>query len=469
MENFCKICQFQETGKKLTNHIKKEHGLSSVDYTINQIYGGTRPACPICQSETRYSTFKFMKYCVQHSSVAESEAGRRGGKAQAWNKGKNFNTDPRIRRLSGGDNPFWGMKHSDETKKRISQSKMLSNDQVLDRVKSRSDSFEIETPIEDYESRQGQYLSFKCTACGSSNKKTLQAFERGSLCAICHPCTSSQAEIEIESWLKTYNISVSRSDRSAIAPRELDITIYEKKLAIEYDGLYWHSELSKESIDRNYHKDKTLKCIEAGWKLVHIFSDDWQRKKEIVKAMLLHKLGIEQERVHARKCRVIEIDKKQRTKFFEENHLAGDVPAKKSWGLIDSSGSVIAALSIRSPIQKKWRDRYELARFAVKGGKHVPGALTKLLVHVNSFAREEKKAGLISYSDRRHGEGLCYKHAGFNIVGDTGLDYWYTDGQNRYDRFSFRATKGMSEKQRANLARVGKIWGCGNNVWKLDY
>lgn len=469
MANSCEICGAQESGKKLSNHIRKSHGLSSVDYTVTVLCGGARPVCPICQSETRYEAFKFMKYCPQHSHIAESEAGKRGGKAPAWNKGKSADTDDRIRRLSGTDNPFWGMKHSEETKNRISQTKRLSREQVSARAEERSGSFELLTPVEEYENRQGQYLQFRCTECGHLNKKTLQAFERGSLCDNCHPNTSSQAELEIESWLRECGASVTRSDRSVISPKELDITVHEKKLAIEYDGLYWHSELAKESLDRNYHKEKTLKCLEAGWKLVHIFSDDWQQKKDVVKSMLLHKLGISQEKVHARKCKVTELDRQQRSKFFEDNHLSGDVPSKKSWGLTDESGELVAALSIRSPIQKKWNDRYEIARFAVKGGKHVPGALTKLLSRVNEFAKNDAKVGLISYADRRHGEGDCYRMAGFSSAGDTGLDYWYTDGLRRHDRFTFKATPGVSEKQRAKLAGVGKIWGCGNNIWLLNY
>jgi G:T-mismatch repair DNA endonuclease (very short patch repair protein)/ribosomal protein L44E len=410
-----------------------------------------------------------MKYCVKHSSIAESEAGAIGGKAAAWNKGLTANTDNRIAKLAGESNPFWRKHHTEEAKNKISQSKRLSNDSLHDRVDKRSDEFHIATPLEDYKNRQKQYLDFVCTECGTANRKTLQAFERGSLCDTCHPITSSQPEIEIEKWLLSCGFVTKRSDRTVIPPKELDIIVPEKKIAIEYNGLYWHSELSKDSAFRSSHRDKTQECLRSGWQLVQVFSDDWQNKKEIVKSILLHKLGSYQEKFHARKCTIKELAPKDRKSFFEKNHISGDVSSKKAWALADVTGSVVAVLSVKSPIQKKWKDRIEIARFATKAGAHVPGALSKLLQHAEGFAKSEGKIGLISYADRRYGEGNCYKKVGFVLSGNTGLDYWYTDGTKRFDRFSFRAIGDLSERQRAEAEGVRKVWGCGSNIWLLDY
>lgn len=469
MESFCRICGHIENGKKLSNHIKKNHGLSSMEYTTQYIFDGIRPLCQACNLETRYTSFKFMKYCAEHSFLAESEAGKKGGLASAWNKGLSANLDNRIFRPSGELNPFWGKKHTDETKQKISKTKRLSSDKLLERLSERADSFTVLTPLEDYQSRQGQYLEFTCNRCKKKNKKTLQAFERGSLCDQCFPNTTSQPEAEIEEWLKSCGLSAERSDRAVISPKELDIVIHDKKFAIEYDGLYWHSELSGNNVLKSAHKNKTQLCLEKGWQLVHVFSDDWRDRKNIVKSMILHKLGVSQERIHARSCHIKEISRQERSDFFGQNHLSGDVSSKKAWALVDSSNEIVAAISVRAPLQKKWKNRLEIARFAIKAGKHIPGALSKLLKRVNEFATNEQKKGLISYADRRHGEGKCYLESGFVYAGDTGIDYWYTDGRTRFDRFSFKANGDLTEKQRATSAGVGKIWGCGNNVWILDF
>lgn len=469
MENFCRICQFQESGKKLTNHIKKAHGLSSIDYTILCIYGGKRPVCPVCSSETRYVSFKFMNYCKNHSSIAESVGGKIGGKAPAWNKGLTADTNTRIFRPAGELNSFWGKKHTEDTRQKISKSKRLCKNILDARLSARVDDFSAKFNIESYQNRQNQYLEFTCKICGENNSKTLQTFERGSQCNFCHPNTSSQPELEIEKWLSSFGIKTIRSDRSVIAPKELDITVPEKKFAIEFDGLYWHSEFVKEGIEKNLHKTKTQMCLDKGWQLMHVFSDDWITRKDIVKSMILHKLGIFQERVHARTCFIKEMSKKERQLFFEQNHLSGDVSSKKAWCLVDKEDQIVAAISVRLPLQKKWSNRLEIARFAIKGGKHVPGALSKLLQKVKEFAVEENKLGLISYADRRHGEGKCYLMANFVYEGNTGLDYWYTDGAKRVDRFTMRSKNNITEKQKAEEAGMRKIWGCGNNVWVLDF
>lgn len=74
---------------------------------------------------------------------------------------------------------------------------------------------------------------------------------------------------------------------------ELDIYIPEKKIAIEYNGSFWHRTLpegwcSKES---NYHYNKFLGCLKLGILLVSIFDVEWESKKEIIKHYLIDTLN----------------------------------------------------------------------------------------------------------------------------------------------------------------------------------
>ena len=70
------------------------------------------------------------------------------------------------------------------------------------------------------------------------------------------------------------------NDRELIAPYELDIVIPEIKLSIEFNGVYWHSCFYK---DKNYHLIKTELCEKFGYRLIHIFEDEWN---EITKEKL---------------------------------------------------------------------------------------------------------------------------------------------------------------------------------------
>jgi hypothetical protein len=388
----------------------------------------------------------------------------------------NKETDPRLlsasRRASGSGNSFYGKSHSEETRKRISLTKTLSNSTLQQRLDSRSGDFDLITPIEQYTSRQRQYLEFKCRKCGSINQKTLQAFERGSLCDVCHPAGVSQDQSQIQEWLGTCDpISlqdISPCDRSVIAPKELDLVVPKKRFAIEFNGLYWHSELSSRDIDKRSHLEKTLMCREAGWRLFHIFSDEWRDKQDIVKSMILHRLGSSRATVGARNCSVVELTPEQRSSFFDRSHISGDSKSHRAWGL-QLGGETLCALSVREPRQKKWKSLLEIARFATLPHHHVSGGLQRLLEHAKKHAQGIGKVGLLSYADLRFGEGMGYRSAGFELIGDTGLDYWYTDGQVRIDRFSMRAQDGLSERQVASLLKMGRVWGCGSNIWVLMF
>jgi hypothetical protein len=97
----------------------------------------------------------------------------------------------------------------------------------------------------------------------------------------------SSYETELIEWIRSMDIECFQSHRT-IPPLTTDIHIPSKNLSIEINGLYWHSELFK---DKNYHLNKTLKCKEIGIDLIHIWEDDWKNKKEIIKSILLNKLG----------------------------------------------------------------------------------------------------------------------------------------------------------------------------------
>ena len=463
-ENSCRICGHESSGKDLANHIRKAHGLSSEQYCIDLIYGGKRPACPVCSEPTRYVSFSFKKYCKEHSSLAFKEGGSKGGAAPSWNKGKTHQDDPRIKVFSGENNPFWGRKHTETTKSRISSSKTLNRWDLQERFDSRRADFDVQTPIEEYRSRQSQYLQFVCKTCGELNPKTLQAFERGSLCQKCFPNTSSKAEVEIADWIGSLGFAVERCNRKIIAPKELDISTPEKKFAVEFNGLYWHSEFSPSGISKGSHLDKTESCLNSGWSLFHIFSDEWEEKSQIIKSMIEHRLGISGFKLNARDCSIRKISTKERREFFNLSHISGDANSLESWGL-EKDGNIVAAISIREPRQKKWKGLIEIARYATKPGYHIRGGLTKLMKRVEEFCVSSNRRGIITYSDRRFGEGLGYERSGFNRVGDTGIDYWYTDGKRRFDRFVFRAKDGKSEKALAQESGVARIFGCGSYIW----
>ena len=91
-------------------------------------------------------------------------------------------------------------------------------------------------------------------------------------------------EQEIADFLLSLSVQIKRNDRQIIKPLELDIVIPEKKIAIEFNGDYWHS--VQAGTDKNYHLIKTKMCEEAGYRLIHIFEHEWDFQQKIIKEKL---------------------------------------------------------------------------------------------------------------------------------------------------------------------------------------
>ena len=100
----------------------------------------------------------------------------------------------------------------------------------------------------------------------------------------------SNGENEIIDFLKNNVNGIIQGDRSVLSGLELDIYIPSKQIAIEYNGLRWHSE--EFGKDKWYHLNKTLMCEEKNINLIHIFEDEYLKNKELVLNKISHILKV---------------------------------------------------------------------------------------------------------------------------------------------------------------------------------
>ena len=261
------------------------------------------------------------------------------------------------------------------------------------------------------------------------------------LCTICNPISSfsnSGHEIKLQEFIKeNYKGEIIINSRSVINPLELDIYLPELKLAFEFNGLYWHSELHKEN---NYHLNKTEECEKQGIQLIHIWEDNWLYKQEIVKSMILNKLGNIPNKIYARKTEVKEItDNKLIREFLDKNHLQGFIGSKVKLGLfLDNELVSLMTFGKRRVVmgKKSTNDgEYELLRFCNKLNINIIGGASKLFKH---FIRNYKPKEITTYADRSHSNGNLYEVLGFDFVGETQPNYYYVIDGIRKHRFNFR-------------------------------
>lgn len=319
---------------------------------------------------------------------------------------------------------------------------------------------------------QGIKYNFKCNRCGSTFESRI-ANGHIPLCPTCdykHFNGNSKMENELISILEKENV-LEKSNRTVLNGKELDILIPDKKIAIEFNGIYWHSELNGKS--KNYHLDKTLKCEEKEIQLLHIFENEWVEKKDIVLSIIDAKLGKFEKRFYARKCIVTEITITETDKFLETNHLQGK---DKSWiklGLFFDDELVAVMTFDNSRCDKKYH--YELHRFCSKMGYQIIGGASKLFKY---FKLHYSPESVITYVDRRYATGASYDHLGFTKGGISSPNYFYfkvgTTKLISKTQFQKHELKDMlvefnpalTEWENMQINGFDRIWDCGNYVFE---
>jgi len=99
----------------------------------------------------------------------------------------------------------------------------------------------------------------------------------------------SYPEHQIAEYIQeTYDTKIIRNSRSIIPPKEIDIYLPEYNLAIEFNGIYWHSPKFKGPKKQDwlkYHANKEIACSEKGINLLHIWEDFGDHKELIHNAI----------------------------------------------------------------------------------------------------------------------------------------------------------------------------------------
>ncbi len=318
----------------------------------------------------------------------------------------------------------------------------------------------------EYSGIRGGLYRFRCKECGYEFERTIHC--NIPVCRKCNPPLrgTSKQEAEVREFISSIvGSSISSNVRSVIPPQELDIYSEQRRVGVEFNGIYWHSE---EFVDKKYHSEKSKLAREAGIKLFHIFSDEWEQKQDIVKSMLSHAFGVTQRKLFARKCSIAEVSTRDAKHFFESTHISGGGRSKSAFGLF-YDGKLVSCLSLGVPIKnKRYSNCIEIVRFANQLNTHVVGGFSKLLAAAKRWSLENGFENILSYADLRFGDGNVYRKNGFEYLGDTDVNYWYTDGLNRYSRQSFRARDGKTERQIAEESGVFKIYGCGHAIFMLN-
>jgi hypothetical protein len=279
------------------------------------------------------------------------------------------------------------------------------------------------------------------------------------LCTICNPIGDSKSikEKELLEFIKSiYFGEVISSYRDGL---EIDIYLPELNIGFEFNGLYWHSEKFKEN---NYHLNKTNYFKEKGIRIINIWEDDYNLRRIIIESQIKNLLGINIEKIFARKCQVKLVDIKDSKKFLDDNHIQGLVSSKIKLGLY-FEGELVSLMTFdhNEGRKKMGQGGWNLNRFCNKLNTNVVGGASKLLSY---FIKNYDVKRIVSYADKDWSVGNLYYTLGFTNVGGNGPDYKYIVDGKRVHKSRYRKSKlktELTESKQMELNGINKIYDCG--------
>jgi hypothetical protein len=315
---------------------------------------------------------------------------------------------------------------------------------------------------------KGQFYKFKCNECGYEFNRSLNNgyIPRCMSCALkSNNNIQSKGELELINYIKSiYSNTLIERDRIVLNGKELDAYMPDLNLAIEFNGMYWHSE----SILQNkmYHTKKTIQCAVRGIQLLHIYDYQWYQKQDIVKSMIASKLG-KTNKIYARKCTVKKINSKCKKEFLNSTHIQGTCNSSVNIGLYYENELVAIATFGKSRYDKSFE--WELLRYSSKLNTTVIGGFSKLL---NYFSKKYAPKNLLTYCDRSTSAGNLYLQNGFQLINITKPNYFYFKNASVFSREQFQKHKlvdkltvydaSLTEYNNMLINGYDRVWDCGN-------
>ena len=276
----------------------------------------------------------------------------------------------------------------------------------------------------------------------------------------------SKPNLSFASLLDSLNIEYSREYK--IISRSFDFKI--NNTLVEINPSPTHNSTfgfrNHKPLTKTYHLDKLNLAKENGFRCVHVF--DWDDERKIAN------MFINKEKIYARKCDIKEVSLEDTATFLNEYHLQGNCRGQKIRLGLYYNDELVELMTFGDPRYNK-KYEYELLRLCTDNKYSVIGGASKLFSH---FIKIYDPESVISYCDNSKFDGSVYKNLGFKLD-SFGLPskHWYslrngkhiTDNllrQRGYDQlFGGDYGKGTSNEELMIQNNFVEIYDCGQSVY----
>lgn len=294
----------------------------------------------------------------------------------------------------------------------------------------------------------------------------------------CKHCNAERAaldentqEREVDTFIKSLGFSTQRSNREFLGRKELDIYISSTKTAVEYNGIWWHNEaegVGKRPRGEHDAKFKTDACKSLGIDLIHVFEDDWVVSNERCRNWLRARLGRYENCVDVEKCSISLISAED-AEVFVDTYSILPLPNYDNLylGLTTVMGDLVSVVAVGAREDLGLNFQYFRSLTEVRGSMQAMISTTWGLI--------EDSTHMIAVTDLTYENGKALEASGFKkYKAAYPTPLWSrNNGKKRYAAHEVEATlkkAGADPGYGFQFEKYGfyRIWGCGQEYWRLD-
>lgn len=310
---------------------------------------------------------------------------------------------------------------------------------------------------EDYTGIEGSKLSFKCLKCERTFEANYQPELDCPLCRTKVPNFKSGEELSVKKYIESITTDQWISSNKSLVGFELDILSVDRKFAVEYCGLYWHSQYSRGKMS-DYHKSKYDKCKNEGVELLTIFSDEWKFQENKVKILINNYLI--QPQLLATDFEIIEISDSDADAFYQNNLLnfENDTTNGMISVALHKDGENFAVVSVN--------DKNEIIYFS--SSLPISGwfdRLTNYLMENHGFEY------LFAKSNHRYNSDKLFQFSNFTKLYDNPPEFALNIKYEKRivdENILIKLLDEDNLEKTVDGIRYDIIWDCGNSIWRKN-
>lgn len=290
----------------------------------------------------------------------------------------------------------------------------------------------------------------------------------------CEYCAAKDAESagerEVREWFKELG---HKGDKyffhQGRRGSEIDVHSSDLNFGVEYCGLYWHSNWGGSKDPQNRHKIKLEKAENRGIRLITLYEDEWQTRKEQVKSYIATFLMAGDHSAIFNKSSLEPINDDRCSSFLIENdHVVGGIEGTRFFGLFNGKEMIgVSCISMS-------KSSIIINKICLKMGLSIRQGFDHIVTRMVEYASQEGFKKVEYTSDSRWAKGNSMTGLGFALIEEIPPRPEYGSGAKRVDPnifteefLTFKGAEGETLEERIESSGHYTIWDCGRKKWEL--